>query len=103
MNAIMAWTGGRAPPPSQNTPTPCGGFRWPDATPAPRGSAIDALQLLAARSGPQTLIALSLPHPATQRLRRAVDLGRYRTNRRPLRGMIGPMLKYHPDRARTRL
>jgi len=30
MNAIMSWTGGRAPP-GQNRPMPCAGSRWPNA------------------------------------------------------------------------
>jgi hypothetical protein len=48
---------------------------------------LDALLLLAARSSPQTLVALWVPHPATQRLCRAANLGFNRADRRSLRGV----------------
>ena len=38
--------------------------------------------------GPLALVALGLPHPVRQRLRRAADLGRDRGDRRPLRGVL---------------
>src|SRR5215208_3732033 len=46
MKAIMASTGGRAPP-GQNRPTPCAGSRWPGAV---RGSPARAADLLGNRA-----------------------------------------------------
>ena len=45
------------------------------------------------------LVALGLPDPAPQRLRRAADLRRDRADRRPLRGVLPFVLEHHPHRA----
>src|ERR1700709_1130015 len=64
---------------------------------------LDAVPLLAARSGSQTLIPLRLAHPAAQRFPCAANLRRYRADRCPLRGVIRPMLQHHPHRPQTDL
>lgn len=59
---------------------------------------LQPLLLLAGDSGAPALVALGLPHPAPQRLRRAADLRCDRTNRCPLRAMLGLVLEDQPKR-----
>ena len=54
-------------------------------------------------SRPAALIDLGLPHPVTQRLRRAADLGRNRCHCRPVRGVLAGVIQNHPDRTRPDL
>src|SRR5919205_3994335 len=62
----------------------------------------DPLTLVRARTGALSSVALHLAHPGPQRLRRAADLARDRTDRCPLRGMLAPMLVHHTHgRCRT--
>ena len=49
---------------------------------------LDPLLFVRRRAGPLALVALGLPDPASQRLRRTADLRRDRANRRPLRGVL---------------
>lgn len=49
-------------------------------------------------SGATTCVALGLPHPLPQRLRRAADLARDRSDRRPLRFVVALVLQDHPHR-----
>ena len=49
-------------------------------------------QLIRTQPSPQTLITLSLANPPTQRLRRTAELGSDRTDRRPLRTVLPPLL-----------
>src|SRR5512132_1919337 len=62
---------------------------------------LDPLPLLARRTRTQPLIPLGLADPATQGLRRAADLRCNRSDRRPLRRMIGLVVQYHPHGSRT--
>ena len=54
-----------------------------------------AAPVAAAQSSP-TVWHAPLSYPLSECLRRAADLGRDRANRGPLRGVIAPMLQYHP-------
>ena len=45
------------------------------------------------------LVPLSLGHPVVKGLRRTPDLRRNRDDRRPLRGVIAPVLDHHPHGA----
>jgi hypothetical protein len=103
MKAIMAWTGGRAPP-SQKRRWPClkdlvGLAQFADL-PLER---LDALTLVCRRPGAQTLVALGLPHPVAQRLAQATDLLGDRADRRVCRAVLALMLQDHPDRTGTNL
>jgi hypothetical protein len=69
---------------------------------------LDPLPVIAGRPGPFPLIALGLPDPAPQGLRRAADLRRDRADRRPLRGVIvrgviAFVFEHHPNRALANL
>src|SRR5512134_2918806 len=102
MKAIMASTGGRAPPP-QNTRSPCAGSRWPGAapgSPAPAPSAAPVPRSSAAALAP---VALGLPDPLPQRLGRAADFRRHRAHRRPFRRVLPRLLSNHPNRTLAQL
>jgi hypothetical protein len=64
---------------------------------------LDPLPVVARRTGPQTLVALGLPDPDPQGLRRAADLRRDRADRRPLRGVIPLVVEHHPNRTLANL
>src|SRR3954454_10812484 len=94
MKAIMAWTGGRAPP-WHNTRSPCAGSRWLGAARARRAPAPGCAR---GRAGAPALIALGLANPAAQSLGRAADLGGNRADHGRLGGMLALVVEHHPDR-----
>src|SRR3954469_17369230 len=105
MKAIMAWTGGRAPP-SQHTRSPCAGSHWLGGLAQLAHFALqrsDALVLGRGRAGAPALVALGLANPVAQRLRRAADLGGNRADRGRLRGVLALVVEHHPDRTGTDL
>src|SRR5262249_8608700 len=60
---------------------------------------LEPLALVRGQSRAAPLVALGLPHPVPERLRRAPDLLRDRYDGRPLRVMLILMLEHHPHRA----
>ena len=56
------------------------------------------LTLRTAQPGPLTAVALGPMDPAAQRLRRAANLARHGSNRRPPGVMLVLMLEHHPHR-----
>src|SRR3546814_8517847 len=54
---------------------------------------LDPRPIRARRPRPRPLIALGLPHPPAQRLRRAADLAGNRADRSPLRAVLARMLQ----------
>src|SRR3546814_9169608 len=60
----------------------------------------DPRPIRARRPRPRPLIALGLPHPPAQRLRRAADLTGNRADRSPLRAVLARMLQHHPHGSR---
>lgn len=87
---------------------PCAGSHWPGAV---RGSRAPVrwlsrpsghpLALFGRKTHTSPLISLILHDPVVQRLRRTSELGCNRHDRRPRRGVVGPVLHHHPDRSRT--
>ena len=55
--------------------------------------------LVGRQAGAAAGVSFGLPHPLAQRLTCAPDLARDRFDRRPLRGMFGSVLPYHPHRS----
>src|SRR3546814_3355730 len=99
MTGIRAGTGGRAPPPcpaGECLHSPRGGktgrrlaqdlVRLPELAVLPL-QLLDPRPIRARRPRPRPLIALGLPHPPAQRLRRAADLAGNRADRSPLRAV----------------
>jgi hypothetical protein len=96
MKAIMAWTGGRAPP-SQNKRLPCAGLV---GLPKLAVLSFQRLRLHVGRNaGPLPAVDLGLLDPVMQRLRRAADLGRNGGYRRPARRVLAGVIQNHPYRS----
>ena len=93
----MASTGGRAPP-GQNTLTPSARSHWPGAVCGSPTQRLDPVHAPRSLARLLAAISLGLPDPATQRLRRAADLGRDRADCRPLRATLPSALQHQPHR-----
>src|SRR3978361_2151634 len=97
MNAIMALTGGRAPPSQIRRRLSQDLIGLAQVAPL-SFQGLDPLTVIAGWTSPQPLVALRLAHPAAQRLPCAANLRRNRADRRPLGGVIRHMLQHHSHR-----
>ena len=97
MNLTASASAGRAP--ARKKPTPPSGSRSPGAAPGfSRSNSRIRSRSALVTPGRWPMVDLIPPQPDPQRLRRHPQLPGDRLDRRPLRGMLVPMLPHQPHR-----